>query len=288
MVTGAQQITLLEAAQRLGVHYMTAYRYVRTGALPARQVGARWMVKVSDVDAVRSPQRRGSPPRRGVGPARVRQQLMSRLVAGDEAGSWVTIQSALAGGTDPTSVYVELIAPVLRAVGDEWESGRLQVAGEHRASATATRIIGRLGPLFSRRGRPRGTVVIGVVAHDRHGLPAAMLSDVVRSAGFQVLDLGADTPPVSFVETAREASRLVAVMVCATIDGCEESVSSTVSALRSAGVEAPILLGGAAVKGVEHADALGGDAYTGLDARSAMAVLNEVAAMRRPAVRPVP
>lgn len=284
----ADEITLQEAASRLGVHYMTAYRYVRTGTLPARQLGARWMVKVADVDDLRSPRRRGGAPRRGSGPTRVRQQLMSRLVAGDEAGSWATIQAALAAGTEPTAIYVDLLAPVLQAVGDEWEAGGLQVAGEHRASATATRIVGRLGPLFARRGRPRGTVVLGVVAHDRHALPSAMLADVVRSDGFQVLDLGADTPVESFVQSATEASRLVAVMIGATITGRDEDLAAAVSALRAAGVTAPVLLGGAAVEGAEHARALGGDAYTGIDARAALAVLNEQAATRRPPARPVP
>ena len=31
--------TLPEVAEKLGVHYMTAYRYVRTGRLPARTRG---------------------------------------------------------------------------------------------------------------------------------------------------------------------------------------------------------------------------------------------------------
>ena len=35
-------IELREAAERLGVHYMTAYRHVRTGRLPAVQRGGRW------------------------------------------------------------------------------------------------------------------------------------------------------------------------------------------------------------------------------------------------------
>ena len=43
-----------------------------------------------------------------------------------------------------------------------------------------------------------------------------------------------------------------------------------------------------AVEGAEHARALGGDAYTGIDARAALAVLNEQAATRRPPARPVP
>ena len=34
-------ITLQEAADRLGVHYMTAYRYVRTGRMPATRARAR-------------------------------------------------------------------------------------------------------------------------------------------------------------------------------------------------------------------------------------------------------
>ena len=38
-------LTLQEAADLLGVHYMTAYRYVRTGRLPGTRVGAHWQVQ---------------------------------------------------------------------------------------------------------------------------------------------------------------------------------------------------------------------------------------------------
>ena len=40
------RVTLHEAAKRLGVHYMTAYRYVRTGRLPAERDGAHWLIVV--------------------------------------------------------------------------------------------------------------------------------------------------------------------------------------------------------------------------------------------------
>ena len=286
----AGQITLQEAARRLGVHYMTAYRYVRTGSLPARQCGARWMVDKADVDAMRTPQPAGRPAaaRRGSGPGRARKQLMSRLVAGDEAGAWTTLQSVLAGGADPAAVYVDLLAPVLQMIGDAWEANELQVAGEHRASAVATRLVGRLGPLFARRGRPRGTVVMGIAPGDRHGLPCAMLADVVRSDGFQVLDLGADTPVESFVESACDASRLVAVMIGATLTDMADSIATTVKALKGAGVTAPVLVGGAAVRTGEAAEGLGADAWTGRDARAALDVLNAVAAPRRRSARPIP
>ena len=42
-------LTLLQAADKLGVHYMTVYRYVRTGKLPATRVGGAWQVDPDDL-----------------------------------------------------------------------------------------------------------------------------------------------------------------------------------------------------------------------------------------------
>jgi excisionase family DNA binding protein len=39
---GSKFLTLHEAADRLGVHYMTVYRRVQLGMLPARKVGGTW------------------------------------------------------------------------------------------------------------------------------------------------------------------------------------------------------------------------------------------------------
>ena len=52
------RITLQEAAERLGVHYMTAYRYVRLGRLRATQRDGRWYVRESDLEALRTADRR--------------------------------------------------------------------------------------------------------------------------------------------------------------------------------------------------------------------------------------
>ena len=42
---------LKQVAASLGVHYVTAYRYVRTGRLPARRVGTGWVVDPEDLAA---------------------------------------------------------------------------------------------------------------------------------------------------------------------------------------------------------------------------------------------
>ena len=56
-------VTLTEAAALLGVHYMTAYRYVRTGRLPAIKDGAEWRVRAADVsDLMAAANRSRQPP----------------------------------------------------------------------------------------------------------------------------------------------------------------------------------------------------------------------------------
>ena len=270
----SKRITLHEAAERLAVHYMTAYRYVRTGRLPARREGARWTVDPADVDRLRAPARH-----RRRGEARLnRSQLADRLVASDEPGAWALIEGALVSGMDPVDVHMELLAPALRLIGDRWEAGRLSVADEHRASAVAVRLIGRLGPRFARRGPKRGTVVIGAPAGEEHALPGAILADLLRGAGYDVVDLGADTPPDSFAETARAANRLVSVLIGVTATGKERGVKPTVAAIRAAGVRAPILAGGAAIADNAHAVRLGGEGWSGHDARDALAAVEATSA----------
>lgn len=53
-VVGDPPLNLKQVARLLDVHYMTAYRYVRSGRLPARRDGAAWLVDRGDLDAFRA------------------------------------------------------------------------------------------------------------------------------------------------------------------------------------------------------------------------------------------
>ena len=190
---------------------MTVYRYVRTGRLPATRHGREWRVAYRDLDALRSPPDRTG--RRPPATPSARRRLEARMVAGDEPGAWRIIEDTLASGTDPASVHLRLLVPALASIGDRWAQGELRVGDEHRASAVAARIVARLGPRLQPRGPRRGTVVVGAVTGDRHALPTAIAADLLRGAGFDVVDLGADVPAESFVQAASEAHRLQAVVV---------------------------------------------------------------------------
>lgn len=248
-------VSLHEAAARLGVHYMTAYRYVRHGRLAATKVGGEWQVAVKDLDSFAA---EPAPARRKRAPWH--ERMRERLLAGDEAGAWGVIEAALAAGMEPASVYVDVMAPAMKTVGDDWESGRVSIADEHRASAVAVRLIGRLGPRFARKGRTRGHVALAGAPGERHSIPLAMLGDLLRGAGFEVTDLGPDVPAEALAEIVVDLDRLTAVCISATNHGGDVGLRKAVSAVKRA-VDVPVFVGGAAIIGSEHARRLGADGW---------------------------
>lgn len=269
MPDGGTGLGLREAAEQLGVHYMTAYRYVRSGRLPAHKRGSEWQIDPADLAALVPGAEPGVPAAPTTGTARRaprsvhRERLERRLLAGDEAGAWGVVEAAMAAGAAPSEVLTELLSPSLRSIGQRWADGELSIADEHRASAVAQRLIARMGPRFARRGRRRRTVVLGSVVGDRHSLPTAILGDLLRGVGLEVVDLGADCPAQSFVDAARWGDPPAAVGICVTAPEAASAVPDTVAVLRAAGVACPIVVGGGAVADLEHARALGADCWAG-------------------------
>jgi MerR family transcriptional regulator, light-induced transcriptional regulator len=185
---------LREAADALGVHYQTAYLWVRQGSLPARKLGRGYEVQDADVRALAERRRRGRPPGRRVGvrdwPGQA-DQLYAAVMAGEEthARHWL---GRLAAGAALVDVCERVIAPALRRVGEEWAAGRVTIAAEHRASAICERLIA--GYAGQPGGRPRGRAVVATPPGERHGLPALMAAACLREDRWLVHHLATDLP----------------------------------------------------------------------------------------------
>ena len=220
-------ISLTEASERLGVHYMTAYRYVRTGRLHAEKVDGQWHVTVDDLESFLDGDTAPKPPRSELVP----QLLVERLLAGDENGAFQLLESAMASGAGAEEVYLDFIAPTMVVIGQRWHDGDITVADEHLASSTAFRVVSRLGARLATRGRSRGNILLAVVSDDYHAMPTALLRDVLRSRGFSVQDLGANTPPESILELGQSTDDLVAVGLACSKTGNDDIVRVTLSVL---------------------------------------------------------
>jgi excisionase family DNA binding protein len=202
-------IDLQTAADRLGVHYQTAYQWVRAGDLPAHRVRGRYTLDPDTVEALRRRRARPAPPpvrrpRSGFGA--LADQAAAQLRDGDERGLRHLVGRLTDDGVPMTTVAESVLAPGLRRIGEEWHAGRARITTEHRATAMVERILGERLP--RPRGRPRGTAVVAALSGDRHALPTLMAATALREDRWKVEHLGADLPPeelVAFVEEHRSA-----------------------------------------------------------------------------------
>jgi excisionase family DNA binding protein len=287
-----RSITLHEAADRLGVHYMTVYRYVRLGILPADKVGGSWQVDPSDLSRVGARPRPttstgpGRPDEVSAGSGRRRRapwagRLEQRMLAGDAAGSWQVVEAAMASGYSPADVYVEILGPALHAIGAGWRRGQVGIEQEHLATAAAASIIGRLGPRFRRRGLHRGTILVAMPVGDHHGLGAAMLSDILRGHGYAVLNVGADTPPSSLVVAMARVPDLVGLVVSVVNRARLRAAAQLIRAARRQDPAVAIVAGGFAVPDEATALGLGADGWVA-DARRLAPLIDRLVVARRP------
>jgi methanogenic corrinoid protein MtbC1 len=148
----------------------------------------------------------------------------------------------------------------MASIGASWAAGEIDIAIEHQASAIVVRLVGQMSP--RPRGRRRGQVLIGGPTGERHALALAMLGDLLRLQGWEVLDLGGDTPAQSFVHAASKMTDLVAVGVSVTSVESEAAAAATLTSLRAAiGSDVPVVLGGGAIRDDKHARDLGADHF---------------------------
>ena len=207
---------LREAAETLGVHYQTAYGWVRQGALPARKTPRGYEVSESDVLDLQARRAVGAEPPQEV---QVRDwlaqadRLYAALVAGDEAQARHDF-GRLAAGVPLTGLCDQVIAPALRQVGADWATGELSIAAEHRATAICERLIA--ARVHQPQGRPRGVAVTTTPPGERHSLPALMAAASLREDHWQVHHLSADLPVAEVISLAADTEASLIVLSSAT------------------------------------------------------------------------
>ena len=111
----------------------------------------------------------------------------------------------------------------------------------------------------SGEGLSRGKVLVATVQGDIHDIGKNIVRVVLENYGYTVIDLGRDVPPEKIVETARaEGIRLVGLSALMTTT--LPSMEKTIRALREAGVECKVMVGGAVLT-PEYAKTIGADFY---------------------------
>jgi 5-methyltetrahydrofolate--homocysteine methyltransferase len=115
-----------------------------------------------------------------------------------------------------------------------------------------------------------GKVVIGTVKGDLHDIGKNLVGIMLKGAGFDVIDLGADVAAEKFVETA-EAEGAAVVGLSALLTTTMTGMKAVVDQIKSKGLDVKVVIGGAPVT-QDYADDIGADAY-GYDAANAVGLV---------------
>ncbi len=179
------------------------------------------------------------------------------------------VTQAVEEGISPELILNEGLLAGMNVVGEKFKNNEIyvpEVLVAARAMNMGTQI---LKPLLAASGvAATGKVCIGTVQGDLHDIGKNLVKMMMEGKGLEVVDLGTDVSPETFVQTAIEQN--CRVICCSALLTTTMSVmEEVVKAAEAAGIrdKVKIMIGGAPVS-EDYCKKIGADIYT-VDAASA-------------------
>jgi len=188
--------------------------------------------------------------------------LAAAVFKGDVAEVASTTKNLVDSGVKPIDIVNDGLLAGMDIVGPKFKAGEMFVP-EVMMSARALREgMNIVQPLLSDSDvASAGTVVIGTVAGDLHDIGKNLVAMILKSGGFNVVDIGIDVTPEKFVDAVKEHNPQI-VGMSALLTTTMTAMKQTLDALAEADVrdKVKVIIGGAPVT-QKYADEIGADGY---------------------------
>ena len=179
------------------------------------------------------------------------------------------VQKALDEGANPEQILNEGLLAGMSVVGEKFKNNEVYVPEVLVAARAMNMGAQILKPVLAEAGvQATGKVCIGTVQGDLHDIGKNLVKMMMEGKGLEVVDLGTDVAPETFVQTAIEQNCQV-ICCSALLTTTMNIMADVVNAAEAAGIrdKVKIMIGGAPVN-QEFCDQIGADCYT-VDAASA-------------------
>jgi methanogenic corrinoid protein MtbC1 len=120
----------------------------------------------------------------------VHSRYLEALLQGDRKACRAVIEEVLQTGTPATSVYVDIIWPIMVKIDELQRSDRIIATQEHLATRINRTIVDQLQNKLPRRPARNKKVVVCCAQAELHELGAQMTADMFESDGWDVKFLG--------------------------------------------------------------------------------------------------
>lgn len=178
------------------------------------------------------------------------------------------VQEALDEGNSAQDILQAMIDS-MSVVGNKFSAGELFVPEMLMSAKAMSKGVDLLKPLLAgRSSMSLGKCVIGTVAGDLHDIGKNLVSMMIESAGFEIINLGVDVSAAKFVEAVKNNENVTLVACSGLLTTTLPAMKETVQTLKSSGLTGfKVMVGGAQVS-QEYADSIGADSFAA-DAGSA-------------------
>ena len=187
-------------------------------------------------------------------------ELQVAIERGNRVRAAQVAQEAIDDGVVPGRI-LEGMTAAMQAVGRRFQNHEIYVPEMLIAARAMKESMAVLEPFLAGAGiHPEATAVIGTVRGDLHDIGKNLVGMMWKGANIEVVDLGTNVPPESFVAAARtHHARIVGIsaLLTTTMVGMKE----VVEAIRAADLGGVRVIVGGAPLTAEFAVQIGADAY---------------------------
>jgi 5-methyltetrahydrofolate--homocysteine methyltransferase len=189
-------------------------------------------------------------------------KLFDAILNGEEKVALQLTKEALDEAADPTMLITRWLIPAMDEVGRRFEAQDYFIPEMLMAGRAMKAALDLLRPLLAASGaQPTGRVVLGTVKGDLHDIGKNVVGSMLEGAGFEVFDVGIDSPPEKFIEAVKSHNAGI-LALSALLTVAMPEMKKVIEACQQAGIRnrIKIIIGGAPIT-QSFANEIGADGY---------------------------
>jgi 5-methyltetrahydrofolate--homocysteine methyltransferase len=134
------------------------------------------------------------------------EEISKAIVDGEDADAARLVEEALTEGLPPLDILNMGVVAGINKTSELWKANEYFLPDVILSADAFKAAMIPLEPILRKggNGKPAHTYVIGVVHGDMHELGKNLVIALLRSAGFNVIDLGVNVPKDAFINAVKE------------------------------------------------------------------------------------
>ena len=215
------------------------------------------------------------------------QRLGNYIIEGTRDGLIEDLERKRAEGTAPLDIINGPLMDGMAEVGRLFNANELIVAEVLQSAEAMKAAVSHLEQFMEKAdAAKRGKVILATVKGDVHDIGKNLVEIILKNNGFEVVNLGIKVPPEELIKACQEHRPDVIGLSGLLVKSAQQMVT-TANDLRDAGIDVPLLVGGAALSAKftqqKIAPSYSGAVCYAKDAMTGLRLMNE---LMDPAARP--